>query len=37
MKKNKFEAPVMEVILFDLKDIVTTSGGSKEEGEGEIE
>lgn len=39
MEKNKFEAPLMEIILFDAADIITnnsTCPGDCFEDEGEI-
>lgn len=27
MKKNVYETPLMQVLRFDAKDIITTSGG----------
>lgn len=34
MNKNRYEAPEMEIILFDAEDIITTS---IEEGDGDLE
>lgn len=28
MKKEKYEAPVMELIVFETEDVITTSGGT---------
>ena len=34
MNKEKYEVPLIEIIIFEAEDIITTSGGTDE---GEIE
>lgn len=33
---EKYLAPEMEIVEFDSEDVITTSGGGVDEGEGEL-
>ena len=35
MKKETYETPVMEIVVFESADIIVTSGGD-DEGDGEL-